>query len=94
MQKIIRLGMLFPADNAPDFGSIEENPLYPGEYTLLADDIDKLNNALTRAACTPYLDNASDFTITSGANAVVADEPAVWRYHAGSDQWYEVIQSD
>ena len=94
MSKIIKLGMAFDSSNAPNFGSIEENPKYQGEYTLLAAHIAKLNNALTKTACTPYLSSAEDFAVTSGSNAVVADEPAVWRYHAGTDTWYEVISND
>ena len=94
MKKVVNLDMLFPVGNVPDFGSIEANPKYPGEYTLLAIDIPKLNSLLTRAACSEYLDETSPFSITSGSNAVVVDVPAVWRYHAGTDRWYEVVAND
>ena len=80
---VSKLGMLFNEDNVPDFGSIEKSGR--GEYTLLVADTDKLNNTLTRSVC------GSVFNVPSGANAVVVDNPAVWKYHSGSDKWYEVI---
>ena len=94
MNKIVKLGMTFDTANAPSFGSIEENPDYPGEYTLLAADISKLNSLLTKSALSAYLANDSEFAVKPGANAIVADEPAVWRYHGKSDRWYEVISND
>lgn len=94
MNKVNKLGMLFDENNAPNFGSIEANPIVPGEYSLLETDISKLNSALTKTACTPYLNSASEFSVTSGSNAIVVDAPAVWRYHAGTDTWYEIIPED
>lgn len=94
MNRIIKLGMVFDENNSPDFGSIEMNPEYPGEYTLLANDISKLNSVLTKSACTTYLESDAQFAVSSGSNAVVVDEPAVWRYHAGTDKWYEVVSYD
>ena len=88
----VKLGMVFEDGKAPDFGSSEKNN--SGEFTLLAADVEKLNTVLTRAVCTPLLVNSGDFNVHSGANAIVADEPAVWRYHAQSDKWYEVIPKD
>lgn len=80
---VSKLGMLFDEENIPDFGSIEKSG--PREYTLLSADIDKLNHTLTRSVC------GSVFNVPSGANAVVVDKPEVWKYHSGSDKWYEVI---
>ena len=85
----VKLGMVFEDGKAPDFGSIEKNN--SGEFTLLAADVEKLNTVLTRAVCTAA---GASFDVPSGANAIVADEPAVWRYHAQSDKWYEVIPKD
>ena len=93
MNKVIKLGMLFNEGEAPDFGSIEQNPRYPGEHSLLAADIPKLNSMLTRSACLSYLSNPADLPIMSGSTALVLDEPAVWRYHTGTDRWYEVVKN-
>lgn len=89
MNKIIKFDMVFDTSNMPDFGSIEQGA--DGALTLLAADVTKLNTALTRTVCAPKLVNGSLFSLAGGTNAIVADEPAVWRYHAGSDEWYEVI---
>ena len=86
----VKFGMIFKDGQKPDFGSIEKSG--EREFTLLEADKSKLNSVLTRAACTPLLESGSVFDVPSGANAVVADKPAVWRYHALSDQWYEVIE--
>ena len=99
MSKIIKLGMTFQSDTAPDFGSIEKSPVCDNEYTLLADDIAKLNSALTESVCSPLLADGCSFNVPSGANAFVADwideEAApVYRYHSGSDHWYEVIPNE
>lgn len=88
----VELWMIFKEDMAPDFGSIERGA--EDELTLLDADKSKLNSALTSAACTPLLEDGEVFNIPSGCNAVVADEPAVWRYHAKSDTWYEVIPEE
>ncbi len=93
MNKVIKLGMLFNEGEAPDFGSIEQNPRYSGEYSLLAADIPKLNSMLTRSSCLSYLSNTADLPIMSGSTALVLDEPAVWRYHTGTDRWYEVVKN-
>ena len=89
MSQIIKLDMVFDSTNVPDFGSIEFGA--DGALTLLAADVTKLNTALTRTACALKLVAGSLFSIPGGTNAIVADAPAVWRYHSGSDQWYEVI---
>ena len=93
MNKVIKLGMLFNEGEAPDFGSIEQNPRYSGEYSLLAADIPKLNSMLTRSSCLSYLSNPADLPIMSGSTVLVLDEPAVWRYHTGTDRWYEVVKN-
>lgn len=85
--------MNFKSGQEPDFGSIEMSERFR-EFTLLAADIPKLNSTLTRANCVPKLENGSMFSVQSGCNAVVADAPAVWRYHAMSDTWYEIIPED
>ena len=92
LNKVIKLGMVFNEGSVPDFGSIEMGQ--DGALTLLDDDKSKLNSTLTRAGCTSYLADSSMFSIAGGTNAVVADAPAVWRYHSGSDTWYEVIEND
>ena len=93
MSKVIKLGMVFDAENAPDFGSIEGEGC---EFTLLAEDIAKLNTVLKRSVCTAL---GAQWGIPSGANAVVADHisagtGAVYRYHEGSDTWYEIIPGE
>lgn len=88
----VKFGMVFKDGKMPDFGSIEKSGVK--EFTLLEADKSKLNSVLTRAACTPHLADGSVFGVPSGANAVIADAPAVWRYHAQSDHWYEVIPYD
>lgn len=85
--------MAFKDGQEPDFGSIEMSQRYR-EFTLLAADIPKLNSTLTRANCVPLLKDGQVFSVPSGANAIVADAPAVWRYHEKSDYWYEVIAND
>ena len=92
MSKVIRFDMVFDSTDMPDFGSIE--PGADGVLTLLAADVSKLNSALTRTVCTPKLAGGSSFSVSGGTNAIVADEPAVWRYHAGTDTWYEVIANE
>ena len=97
MNKIILLGMMFDEDDAPDFGSIRQ---YSGnEYTLLADDIPKLNSTLTRSHCAPLLADGSFFNVPTGALAFVADWKAeesakVYMYEMTSDSWYEVVGND
>ncbi len=92
LKRIIKLGMVFDENNAPDFGSIEEGR--DGALTLLDYDKGKLNTVLTKAGLASYLSAGSRFSIEGGTNAIVADVPAVWRYHSGSDQWYEVIENE
>ena len=89
MGEIIKFGMIFDSETAPDFGSIEKSQ--DGNFTLLNADKGKLNSALTRAVCAPLLQNGGLFSVPSGANAIIADVPAVWRYHAQSDTWYKII---
>ena len=87
--KIVKLGMVFENGNAPDFGSIEAGA--DGALTLKSADVGKLNSVLTKAAILPVLAQGALFNVAGGTNAVVVDAPAVWRYHAQSDRWYEVI---
>lgn len=89
---IIKLGMIFDDNNVPDFGSIERGQ--DGVLTLLNTDKAKLNSTLTRAGLASYLSDGAAFTIQGGTNAIIADIPAVWRYHALSDTWYEVIENE
>ena len=89
---IIKLGMIFDENNVPDFGSIESGK--DGTLTLLNADKAKLNSTLTRAGLASYLSDGSAFSIQGGTNAIIADVPAVWRYHALSDTWYEVIENE
>ena len=86
-----RLNMDFKEGQEPDFGSVEV--CWADEYTLLAADVRKLNTVLTRDACTPLL-ASGNFKVVPGAVAIVLDEPAVWKYHSGTDTWYEVIPAD
>lgn len=92
MNKVIKLNMIFNEGNVPDFGSIEEG--IDGSLTLLDADKGKLNTVLKKEVCNSYLVNGSHFSIQGGTNAVVADVPAVWRYHSKSDHWYEVIENE
>lgn len=89
---VIKLGMLFADNNVPDFGSIEMG--VDGALTLLETDKSKLNSLLTRAGLASYLSAGEAFAIQGGTCAVIADEPAVWRYHSGTDTWYEVIENE
>ena len=89
---VVKLGMIFADNNVPQFGSIEEGT--DGALTLLAADKSKLNSLLTRAGLASYLTAGEAFAIQGGTCAVIADEPAVWRYHALSDTWYEVIENE
>lgn len=97
MSKIIKLGMAFDEDSAPDFGSITMTK--GGDYLLLADDIPKLNSTLTRSHCAPLLANGSLFNVLSGALAFVADwkteaSAKVFMYEMTSDAWYEVVENE
>ena len=98
MNKTVKLGMTFQADNVPDFGSIEMNP-YSKTFYLLAEDIPKLNSTLTKTVCTPYLENDSDFCIQTGDTAyildwITAETGAMYIYHSGTDSWYEVLPGE
>lgn len=86
---IEKLGMLFKED--VDFGSIEKTGSYSNEYILLSADIQKLNTMLTKSFCTPLLANTSYFNVSSGSFTIVADDFAVWIYHANSDKWYKAV---
>lgn len=88
----ILLEMGFKDDASPDFGSIERSNY--DELTLLDADVVKLNSALTRSACRELLAAPQSFNIPSGCLAIVTDQRAVWRYHAASDWWYELIAGD
>lgn len=85
-------GMKFIPTFNLDFGSIHIDP--DGNYTLLADDVDKLNEVLTATACQPYLIDTQVFNVKPGAIAVIADwitegTPKAYIYERTSDQWYE-----
>ena len=88
---VIKLGMVFADNNVPDFGSIETG--VDGILTLLDADKSKLNSLLTRSGLASYLTNGN-FTIGGGTCAVIADKPAVWRYHLATDKWYEILPCD
>ena len=98
MSNVIMLGMMFEDDSeAPDFGSISMTR--EGDYTLLADDISKLNSALTATVCKPLLADGQVFNVCSGALAFVADwktEQAhkAYIYEATSDSWYVFIDNE
>lgn len=97
MNKIILLGMVFDEEDAPDFGSIRQKN--GDEYTLLADDIPKLNSTLTRSHCASLLADGSFFNVPTGALAFVADWKAeesakVYMYETTSDSWLEVVGND
>lgn len=89
--------MRFKSDAVIDFGSIHITS--GGDYTLLADDISKLNSALTAAVCKPLLADGQVFNVCSGAIAFVADwktEQAhkAYIYEATSDSWYVFIDNE
>ena len=88
---VIKLGMVFADNNVPDFGSIETG--IDGALTLLDTDKSKLNSLLTRSGLASYLADGN-FTIGGGTCAVIADKPAVWRYHSATDKWYEILPCD
>lgn len=83
------LDMLLKDTATVDVGSIERTA--PAELSLLAADKTKLNSVVTKEVLTPLLADGQTFNIPSGCHAVVLDAPAVWRYHAGTDLWYEII---
>ena len=95
MVNVIKLGMIFAENSAPNFGSIRQAGT---DYTLLAADISKLNNTLTSAVCTPLL-TQGDFAVQNGALAFVvnwksAASAKVYMYEASTDTWYEVVEND
>lgn len=97
MSKIIKLGMAFDEDSAPDFGSITMTK--GGDYLLLADDISKLNSALIKTVCKPLLVGGSMFNVSPGAIAFVADwktagAAKAYIYECTSDTWYEFIEGE
>lgn len=90
-------GMKFIPTFDLDFGSIHINP--DGDYTLLADDINKLNNVLTKSVCTPYLIDTQVFNVKSGAIAVIANwktagTAKAYIYEPTSDAWYEYAETE
>lgn len=100
MNKEIRLGIMYNEGEAPDFGSILQNPFHPNILYLLAEDIPKLNGMLTRTAAESYLPKGISFNFHTGALAFVVDHKAagtgkIYAYHRGKDHWYEFnIRSD
>ena len=97
MSKVIRLGMMFEENGAPDFGSISR--IERGEFVLLAEDIDELNSTLTKDNCEPLLCENEAFDVPSGALAFVADwktegTARVYIYEASSDTWYEFVEGE
>lgn len=88
--------MIFDSETAPDFGSIMNTR--DTDLTALADDIPKLNSALTRAVCEPLLE-AGTFTIVSGDVCFITDwktaqSAKVYMYEGSSDAWYEVVENE
>ncbi len=100
MNKVIKLGMIFNEDMAPDFGNIQQNPSDPNILYLIAEDIPKLNSMLTRTAAASYLPKGQSFNFCTGALAFVLDHKTagsgkIYAYHRGKDYWYEFnIRSD
>ena len=88
MSKINVLNMDFEEDNCPDFGSMEMDKRNE-DLHLLADDIPKLNEILTRTICVGTY-NAENFSFHSGDIAVVDDAPIRFVYNSSSDCWYEL----
>lgn len=89
--------MRFKPDAVIDFGSIHITS--GGDYTLLADDISKLDSALTAAVCKPLLADGQVFNVCSGAIAFVADWKTqqahkAYIYEATSDSWYVFIDNE
>lgn len=96
MSKIIKLGMAFDTETAPDFGSITNTR--DGDLTALADDIPKLNSTLTREVCEPLLE-VGTFSIVSGDICFIADwktedSAKAYMYEGSTDAWYEVVEND
>ena len=65
MSKIIKLGMLFDENAAPDFGDIVRSA--SGELTLTSSSLSKLTDNLTAAVC------GAAFNISAGTQAWVID---------------------
>lgn len=80
MSKIIKLGMLFDENAAPDFGDIVRSA--SGELTLTSSSLSKLTDNLTAAVC------GAAFNIASGTQAWVIDTGDVLAYHP--DTWHYV----
>lgn len=96
MSKIIKLGMIFDSETAPDFGSIMNTR--DTDLTALADDIPKLNSTLTRAVCTPLMQSGT-FPIVTGDVCFIADwktseSAKAYMYEGSSDAWYEVVEEE
>lgn len=85
---IVVLNMVFDNDHVPDFGSMEMDKRNE-DLHLLADDIPKLNEILTRTICVGTY-NAENFSFHSGDIAVVDDAPIRFVYNSSSDCWYEL----
>ena len=96
MSKIIKLGMVFDTETAPDFGSIMNTR--DNDLTALAEDIPKLNSTLTRAVCEPLME-VGTFPIVSGDVCFITDwktaeSAKVYMYEGSSDAWNEVVEND
>jgi len=93
MNKVIKAGMLFNEENAPDFGSIEKNPKNDIFY-LCACDIPKLNSVLTKENIESFLPQNETFDICTGSMAFAVNHHEensgkIYTYHSGTDHWYE-----
>lgn len=96
MATVIKLGMMFDSETAPDFGGICQTR--SGDFTCPADDITKLNTVFTRSACSALM-TGGNFPVCSGDVAFIPDwkfeETAkVYMYDEASDAWYEVVSND
>ena len=80
MSKIIKLGMLFDENAAPDFGDIVRSA--SGELTLTSSSLSKMTDNLTAAVC------GAAFNISAGTQAWVIDTGDVLAYHP--DAWHFV----
>ena len=88
--------MVFNTATAPDFGSIMNTR--GTDLTALADDIPKLNSALTRAVCEPLMETGT-FPIVTGDVCFIADwkteeSAKAYMYEGSSDAWYEVVENE
>lgn len=91
MGKIIKLGMVFEIGNEPDFGGIRQTR--DSNFTAPADDVVKLNSALTRTVCAPLMEGGT-FPALSGDICFVPEDKTAYMYDEAQDEWFEVISDD